>query len=149
MYYILIFALYNYNMENSEQILDNKQKDDIRNRIIELIEKLGLDRTTFANSINVKQATLSHILTGRNDPTLNIILQIHNKYPDVDINWLLYGKGNDPSVTGQQEQNSCLAENAEQTEVKERIVYIDRPQKKIAEIRVFYDDQTFDIFTRK
>lgn len=136
-------------MENSEQILDNKQKDDIRNRIIELIEKLGLDRTTFANSINVKQATLSHILTGRNDPTLNIILQIHNKYPDVDINWLLYGKGNDPSVTGQQEQNSCLAENAEQTEVKERIVYIDRPQKKIAEIRVFYDDQTFDIFTRK
>lgn len=149
MYYILIFALYNYNMENSEQILDNKQKDDIRNRIIGLIEKLGLDRTTFANSINVKQATLSHILTGRNDPTLNVILQIHNKYPDVDINWLLYGKGNDPSVTGQQEQNNCLAENAGQTEVKERIVYIDRPQKKIAEIRVFYDDQTFDIFTRK
>lgn len=136
-------------MENSEQILDNKQKDDIRNRIIGLIEKLGLDRTTFANSINIKQATLSHILTGRNDPTLNIILQIHNKYPDVDINWLLYGKGNDPSVTGQQEQNSCLAENAGQMEVKERIVYIDRPQKKIAEIRVFYDDQTFDIFTRK
>lgn len=136
-------------MENSEQILDNKQKDDIRNRIIELIEKLGLDRTSFANSINVKQATLSHILTGRNDPTLNIILQIHNKYPDVDINWLLYGKGGNPFLQKQQDIFGNAAEQNEPAVVKEKIVYVDRPQKRISEIRVFYDDQTFDIFTRK
>lgn len=136
-------------MENSEQILDNKQKDEIRNRIINLIEKLGLDRSSFANSINVKQATLSHILTGRNDPTLNIILQIHNKYPDVDINWLLYGKGNDAFAPQQKNLFGDGQENNDDAPVRERIVYIDKPQKKISEIRVFYDDQTFDIFTLK
>lgn len=138
-------------MENSEQILDNKQKDDIRTRIINFIEKLGMDRSSFANSINVKQATLSHILTGRNDPTLNIILQIHNKYPEVDINWLLYGKGDDPFTPKQQNLfgEGAKEESTSNVEVREKVVYIEKPQRKISEIRVFYDDQTFDIFTLK
>lgn len=128
---------------DKEQDIDFTQKNQIRNRIISLIEELNLDRSSFANSINVKQATLSHILTGRNDPTLNIILQIHNTYPSVDINWLLYGKGDSPFTTEDDKPKET------QEPIRERIVYEEKKQKKITEIRVFYDDQTFDVFTLK
>ena len=37
--------------------------------------------------------TLQHILSGRNEPSLKIIMAIHNNYPDVELEWLLNGKG--------------------------------------------------------
>ena len=65
----------------------------MRERLEELMELLNLNPTQFANTIGVQRATLQHILSGRNEPSLKIIMAIHSAFPDVELEWLLNGKG--------------------------------------------------------
>ena len=65
----------------------------MKERLEELMELLNLTPTQFANAIGVQRATLQHILCGRNEPSLKIIMAIHNSFPDVELEWLLNGKG--------------------------------------------------------
>lgn len=65
----------------------------MRERLEELMELLNLNPTQFANAIGVQRATLQHILSGRNEASLKIIMAIHTAFPDVELEWLLNGKG--------------------------------------------------------
>ncbi|MBO6079067.1 MAG: helix-turn-helix transcriptional regulator [Bacteroidaceae bacterium] len=65
----------------------------MKERLEQLMELLNLTPTQFANAIGVQRATLQHILSGRNEPSLKIIMAIHNSFPDVELEWLLNGKG--------------------------------------------------------
>lgn len=65
----------------------------MKERLEELMDLLHLSPTQFANAIGVQRATLQHILSGRNEPSLKIIMAIHNSFPDVELEWLLNGKG--------------------------------------------------------
>lgn len=65
----------------------------MKERLIELMRILNLSPTQFASAIGIQRATLQHILSGRNEPSLKIIMAIHNCYPDVELEWLLNGKG--------------------------------------------------------
>ena len=66
----------------------------MRERLIELMQMLNLTPTQFATSIGVQRATLQHIINGRNEPSLKIILAVHAAFPQIDTEWLLSGKGN-------------------------------------------------------
>ena len=66
----------------------------MKERLIELINLLNCTTSQFANAIGVQRATLQHILNGRNEPSLKIIMAVHESFPQVDLEWLLYGKGN-------------------------------------------------------
>ena len=50
----------------------------------------------FADKIGVQRSSISHILSGRNKPSLDFILKVTNEFTDVDIYWLLNGKGSFP-----------------------------------------------------
>ncbi len=65
----------------------------MKERLIELMELLHLTPTQFANAIDVQRATLQHILSGRNEPSLKFMMAIHRAYPDIELEWLLEGKG--------------------------------------------------------
>jgi len=146
----------------------------------------------FASYIGMSPASLSSIFNDRTRPTLNTVEAIKNKIPNVNTDWLLFGKGsmfvedtptpedtpspdsggerdlfsagmssgtsvrNNTSYnkrpSGDRRQEGLLdfdggsdRDSAKITEVK----YIDRPQRKITEIRVFFDDQTFVTFAPK
>ncbi|MBS6268535.1 MAG: helix-turn-helix transcriptional regulator [Tannerella sp.] len=62
-------------------------------RIKQIIEHEGLTDAEFADRTGIKRATLSHCLNGRNDVSKDIILKIHNAYPQVSVNWLMFGEG--------------------------------------------------------
>ena len=66
----------------------------MKERLIELMQLLKCTPTQFANAIGVQRATLQHILNGRNEPSIKIIKAIHEGFPNVELEWLLYGKGN-------------------------------------------------------
>jgi len=66
----------------------------MRERLIELMNILKLTPTQFANSIGAQRATLQHIITGRNEPSLKIIKAVHDNFPQIDLEWLLDGSGN-------------------------------------------------------
>ena len=68
--------------------------DNIAIRLKFLVEKLGINSSQFADECKIPRPTFSQILNGRNKKLSNqIITQIHNSYPNVSINWLLFNEG--------------------------------------------------------
>ena len=65
----------------------------MRERIKEIIEREGMAQSQFADFIGVNRPTLSHILLGRNNPSMEVVMKIHQKFPKINILWLLDGIG--------------------------------------------------------
>lgn len=62
-------------------------------RIKSLISVKNLSSSQFADLIGVQRSNISHILSGRNKPSLDFILKISEHFPSVSVEWLLKGKG--------------------------------------------------------
>jgi transcriptional regulator with XRE-family HTH domain len=65
----------------------------MKERVLKLIIHLGYTATKFADEIGVQRSGISHILSGRNQPSYDFIVKILNKYNDLDAEWLILGKG--------------------------------------------------------
>ena len=81
-----------------------------------------ISATQLSNNINVSRAAISHILSGRNKPSIDFLDKILNKYPNINLNWLVSGIGN----------MSYILKDAS---IK---------KKNIKKVIVFYDDTSFD-----
>lgn len=64
------------------------------NRIQEILSRLNLSASKLADQLDVPRSTISHILSGRNKPSLEFIQKVLARYPDISVNWLLKGEGN-------------------------------------------------------
>lgn len=68
--------------------------EDFIKRLEYLLEYYSMNAASFADKIGVQRSSLSHLLSGRNKPSLDFILKIIEAFPDVDLYWILIGKGN-------------------------------------------------------
>lgn len=62
-------------------------------RIREILNARQLTPTQFADTIGVARPIISHILSGRNKPSLEVVQKIVAAFPDLSLNWLLKGIG--------------------------------------------------------
>ena len=92
-------------------------------RLKNWMESEGLKSSALADSIGVNRATISHILSGRNKPSIDFLEKLLNTYPNINANWLISGIG-------------YMQNNMEQKEV--------HVSKKIGKVVVFYDDNSFE-----
>lgn len=66
---------------------------------IELIMKsYNLTPSQFADRAGIQRASVSHILSGRNKASLEVLLKIYDSFPGLDMAWLMTGKGNTPTA---------------------------------------------------
>lgn len=65
----------------------------MKNRILLLIKAKNLTAAQFADEIGVQKSSISHILSGRNNASLDFIQKILLRYPEVNMEWLMFGKG--------------------------------------------------------
>lgn len=65
----------------------------MNNRIHAIIKHSGLSASDFANAIGVTKASISHILTGRNNPSLDFVQRVLSRFQDINADWLISGKG--------------------------------------------------------
>jgi transcriptional regulator with XRE-family HTH domain len=70
--------------------------DDFIKRLEIILDYYSLNASSFADKIGVQRSSLSHLLSGRNKPSLDFILKILDVFPDVDLYWILNGKGTFP-----------------------------------------------------
>ena len=151
---------------------------EIKDRIRMIMEREKVPPRVFAETIGVQQSTLSHILNDRNKPSLEVVMKVHQTYNYVNLEWLLYRKGEliasaddasavsssgdyQPSLFDENPVNPSketinpenrkemalrTAENAPKEIVKQEIRYIEKPARKITEIRIFFDDNTYETF---
>ena len=83
--------------------------DDFIKRLEILLDYYSLNASAFADKIGVQRSSLSHLLSGRNKPSLDFILKILDVFPDVDLYWILNGKGSFPE-NSVEEKNGFIAE---------------------------------------
>jgi len=81
-----------------------------------------ISATQLSNNINVSRAAISHILSGRNKPSIDFLDKILSKYPNINLNWLVSGIGNMSYI------------------IKDASI----KKKNIKKVIVFYDDTSFD-----
>lgn len=144
----------------------------MKDRIIQIMQKEGLSNAEFAEKIGISTSSLSHIFNGRNKPSLDVVMRIHKACPYVNLEWLLYGEGemedkgssdtvpshtqgyeNAEKSTGSPILFDFRKENASEPPsytpketVREEIRYIEKPHPKITEIRIFFDNGTYQVF---
>ena len=68
--------------------------EDVNKRIEKLLIQKGLSASEFSKKINIQRSSVSHILNGRNKPSLEVITKICKVFPDVKLNWLVLGENN-------------------------------------------------------
>lgn len=62
-------------------------------RINQILKVKSLTSRQFAEEIGIQPSGMSHILSGRNRPSLDFIIKVINRYPDINISWLVFGTG--------------------------------------------------------
>ena len=62
-------------------------------RLSQILKKLNLTASQFADEIGVQRSSISHVLSGRNKPSLDFITKIILSYPEISAEWLLTGSG--------------------------------------------------------
>lgn len=72
--------------------------DDFIKRLEIILDYFSLNASSFADKIGVQRSSMSHLLSGRNKPSLDFILKIIDVFPDVDLYWILNGSGSFPKI---------------------------------------------------
>jgi transcriptional regulator with XRE-family HTH domain len=65
----------------------------MKERLLEFLRSENKSSAQLAEEIGVQPSGISHILSGRNNPSLDFVLKMLEKYPYLSTDWLLFGKG--------------------------------------------------------
>ncbi len=138
------------------------------NEIIDRIEQIRsihqLSASAFANKIGVQRSAMSHILSGRNKPSLEFLIKVYDAFEDIDLQWLLLGTS--PSLAKGEVSQASLEEDSfdENTsstspeqlelEVKAKATPVEdnndeRLKATPKEILYLYKDGSFEIYRPK
>jgi DNA-binding XRE family transcriptional regulator len=71
---------------------------DFSKRLQKVIDYYQESASGFANKIGVQRSSISHILSGRNKPSLEFVMKVLDTFPEVELYWLLNGKGTFPKT---------------------------------------------------
>ncbi len=107
-------------------------------RLEELLQYYGLSASAFADRIGVQRSSISHLLTGRNKPSLEFVMRVVKTFPEVNLYWLLNGKGHFPQTPDQQK-------SPPPTPKKDQVV-VSKSGQEIEKIVVFYRNGTFKTY---
>lgn len=126
--------------------------ESVISRLQMIIEHYGLSVSAFAESIGVQRSSVSHVLSGRNKPSLDFVMKLVKTYPEVNLYWLLNGKGSFPNKD-QAEYSTPIVENVIAREIKEEVPpTLDSQNNNTNEpvkIILIYGDGTFETFNTK
>jgi len=70
----------------------------------------------FSEAIEIQRSSLSHVLSGRNKPSLDFMLKIKSSFPEINLDWLLLGEG---EVYSQGEIPFVLKSDISETEISQ------------------------------
>lgn len=131
--------------------------EDFSRRLKDIFDYYDLSASSFADKIDVGRASISHILSGRNKPSLDFVMRVVSTFDEVELYWLLNGKGHFPPSEKKEESKADetieksndahktnsekdLAENYMDTQPKEI------PRKEIKKVIIFYADGSFESY---
>jgi len=136
------------------------------------MEKEKLSPTQFATEIGVQRSALSHVLSGRNNPSLDFMMKIKARYPDLNLDWLLLGKGRmtgtsvkkvpegatqaakEPEKTGSKDLHFRIKQDQVDETREEKTIVVEKKHEKVdtggddqpKKIILLYPDDTYETY---
>lgn len=135
------------------------------------MEREGLTPSKFAETIGIQRSAMSHIISGRNNPSLDVLVKILETFTYIDSDWLLFGKGNmtranegatperdlftqnpiipsTPSVISEYRRENIVEtpRKEDKSPVPDVVITVEKPSRNVNKIMIFYSDNTFDTF---
>ncbi|HLW31617.1 MAG TPA: helix-turn-helix transcriptional regulator [Aequorivita sp.] len=130
---------------------------DFSKRLEKIMEFYEVNAAALAETIDFNRSTISHLLSGRNKPSLEFVMKVLQKFPEVDMDWLVSGKGNFPTTLSHPKVESEKVSLQKQKDIKEEPLDLfsnvsripkkndsyESEKKEIERIVIFYTDGTF------
>lgn len=130
------------------------------NRLQKLLDYYDLSASGFATKIGVQRSSISHVLSGRNKPSLDFVMKLLHTFNEVTIEWLVDGIGTFPKsdaplptfpiVNSATHTANPIVENStienEKTASAPKLVSKEPPNKTIEKIILLYTDGSFEAF---
>lgn len=95
--------------------------EDFIKRLEKILDYYNLTASSFADKIGVQRSSISHLLSGRNKPSLDFILKILDVFPEIDLYWILNGKGSFPK--NNEEYNIAYPSTLSDTDEKQPVSF--------------------------
>jgi len=135
---------------------------ELKERIATIIKVNNHTASSFADLIGIQRSSVSHILNGRNNPSLDFIQKVIENFPRVDPGWLITGKNPEPKKPDDAPtvNNSPLdtpstknrgskiqdADHERQYQTAKTKSKLGSEIKTIEKIVIFYTDRTFETY---
>lgn len=115
----------------------------IQDRIQIILKANNLSASEFADKIGINRSNLSHVLSGRNKPSLDFLTKIITSYPNVNASWLITGETREGELTAPEEIKTA------NPKVKPENNSIDTGPEGVEKIVVFYTNGKFKEYSPK
>ncbi len=76
-------------------------KKNILNRIKKIISDNNLSNSEFAEKIGIPKSSVTHLLSERNNPSLDVIIKISETFDDISTDYLIFGYESDKELTSE------------------------------------------------
>jgi predicted transcriptional regulator len=142
----------------------------IKDRIAHIIRSKNLTATQFAEMMQIQPSNVSHLLSGRNKPSLDFLIKLKDIFPEYSFDWIILGKK--PITMSERQQivkEEMLHDNVQFAAIESTALKIgnflgtteetDRnsideiietkieQSKQVKQIVYIYDDNTFEIYS--
>lgn len=126
--------------------------EDLITRIKTLMDQHELNASSFAETIGVQRSSISHVLSGRNKPSLEFLAKIETAFDEVSFEWLLKGEENRAPISTPPPTRSEISSGNESIKIPQK--RIDKPLpppsiEDIIKIVHYYADGSFDSFFKR
>jgi len=125
-------------------------------RILTIIKLKNLTPSQFADEIGVQRSGISHLISGRNKPSLEFVLKILNRFPDIDPTWLLFGiKKPDLETTSFITTEASVVKSItepqpeKKNKISQELERVEKTESLIEKIVILYKDNSFKEYNPK
>lgn len=122
----------------------------LREKIDELRTKLDLSYSQFADEVKINRSVMSHILSGRNKPSLDIVQKIVARFPVLEYNWIDDSSTFDPDVIQHIINENNFSRDSDFQNIDKEITEIHEPKatkRELQQIILVYNDDSFKVLS--
>lgn len=130
--------------------------ETIKDRLAHILRAKNLTASQFAEMMEIQPSNVSHLLNGRNNPSLDFLIKLKEIFPEYSFDWIILGKKpitiNDPSPVEHVEEENIvefedLDQNINENTVINNNITVNQPNVGVKKMIVVYDDNTFEVIT--
>jgi len=134
-------------------------KEAFAKRLKDLMTYYEISAAGLADRIGVQRSSVSHLLSGRNNPSLDFIIKVLDNYPQTSFDWLVKGIGSLSASTTSHEEDKAAStlfdDNLAAKKLEKRPKELQELQnlkikqgKSIEKVLLFYADGSFEVYDK-